>query len=254
MTTIPTGARLALVHTKYALVEQLRIPMAVIGGIGFPVLAFCFFVLPMAEVRNNPVYAMEAIFSMTVFAFMSNGLFSFGLDLAQQRALPWVPYLRTLPGPPSARIVGLIVQTLISALVAMVPVLIIGFLFTAATPDVVHTPLAILVVVATSIPSALIGLIIGTTCSSKAAIAVTQLVMFAMAFASGLFLPPLLFPGWLEVATRFLPVRAARELSVAVAQGTEVPLWSIPVLIGWTVVLAVVGVILYRRDEGRRFR
>lgn len=245
---------LALTHAKWQLVEQLRIPIAWIGSLLFPVLAFCFFVLPIADVRENSLYATQSIFSMLVFAFMSNGLFSFGLDLASQRAKPWAPYLRTLPGSPSARIVGLIVSTLVSALASAVPVLVAGFVFTQARPEPANAVLAVLAVIATAIPSALIGLIIGTTCGEKAAIAVTQLVMFTMAFASGLFLPPMLFPEWLEVATRVLPVRQARDLVIAIATGEAVEWWMLVGLAAWTVVLFAVGVWLFARDEGRRFR
>lgn len=245
---------LVLTHAKWQLVEQFRIPIAWIGSLLFPVLAFSFFVLPMAEVREDDGYATEAIFSMLVFAFMSNGLFSFGLDLASQRAKPWAPYLRTLPGAPSARIVGLIASTLVSAIGSAVPVLVVGFLFTAARPEPLAGALALLAVVVTAIPSALIGLIIGTTLGEKAAIAVTQLVMFTMAFASGLFLPPMLFPEWLEVATRVLPVRQARDLVIAVATGGEVQWWMPVGLVAWTAVLFAVGVWCFTRDEGRRFR
>lgn len=245
---------LALAHTRWALVEQFRIPMAWIGSIVFPVLAFCFFVLPMAEVRDHPQYATEAMFSMLVFAFMANGLFSFGLEIAAQRAKPWAPYLRTLPGPAAARVIGLIASTLVSAIIAMLPVLVVGLVFTAAEPTPLRLAAGILVVIVTAIPSALIGLIIGSTCSEKAAIAVTQVVMFTMAFASGLFMPPMMFPEWLEVATRVLPVRAARDLAIAVATDGPIEWWTLVSIAAWTLVLAVVGVWLYRRDEGRRFR
>ncbi|GGA66021.1 ABC transporter [Pseudoclavibacter endophyticus] len=248
------GVGLAVTHAKWILIETFRVPIAWIGGMLFPVLAFSFFALPIPAVRDDSAAAMQAIVSMMVFGFLANGLFSLGLELASQRAKPWAPYLRTLPGRRGARIVGLITATLVTALISVVPVLVVGLLFTAAAPDPGRLALGIATVVATSVPAALIGLIIGTTCGEKAAIAVTQLVMFVMAFASGLFLPPMMFPAWLEVATRFLPVRAARELSLSVATGTPVEWWMLVSFLVWTVVLAVVGVVLFRRDEGRRFR
>lgn len=249
-----SAPRLALTHAKWSIVEQFRIPIAWIASLAFPVLAFSFFVLPMQEVREAPASALDAIVSMLVFAFMTNGLFSFGLDLASQRAKPWAPYLRTLPGVASARIVGMIVATLVSAILSALPVLIVGFVFTAAAPDPGQFALGLVTLVVTAVPSALLGLIIGTTCGEKAAIGVTQLVMFTLAFASGLFLPPLMFPEWLELATRVLPVRAARDLTIAVSSGGAIEWWMLVSLVVWTVALAVIGVWLFRRDEGRRFR
>ncbi len=245
---------LAAVHTKYNLLETARVPIAVIGSLAFPTLAFCLFVLPQRMVVENPAFATAAIASMVVFAFMSAGLFSIGLDLAEQRAKPWAPYLRTLPGAPAARIVGLMTATLVVATLAMVPLLVIGAVFTAADPQPLDALAAIGLVIVTAVPSALIGVIIGTTCGPKAAIAVTQVAMFLLAFGGGLFLPPVMFPDWLDAVSKTLPVRQAREIVVGTATGTGAPLWAVIGILVWTVVLGVVAVWLYRRDEGRRYR
>lgn len=245
---------LAAVHTKYNLLETARVPIAVIGSLAFPTLAFCLFVLPQRTVVENPEFATAAIASMVVFAFMSAGLFSIGLDLAEQRAKPWAPYLRTLPGAPAARIVGLMTATLVVATLAMVPLLVIGAVFTAADPEPLDTLAAIGLVIVTAVPSALIGVIIGTTCGPKAAIAVTQVAMFLLAFGGGLFLPPVMFPDWLDAVSMTLPVRQAREIVVGTATGTGAPLWAVIGILVWTLVLGVVAVWLYRRDEGRRYR
>jgi len=245
---------LTVVHTKYNLLETARVPIAVIGSLAFPTLAFCLFVLPQRTVVDNPEYATAAVASMVVFAFMSASLFSIGLDLSEQRAKPWAPYLRTLPGAAGARIAGLMASTLIVAAVAMVPLLVIGGLFTAAAPEPLDLLAAIGFVIVTAVPSALIGVIIGTTCGPKAAIAVTQVAMFLLAFGGGLFLPPLLFPDWLDLVSKFLPVRQAREIVVGAALGTGAPAWALLGILAWTVVLGVLAVWLYRRDEGRRYR
>lgn len=245
---------LAAVHTKYNLLETARVPIAVIGSMVFPTLAFCLFVLPQSVVTGNPEFATAAVASMIVFAFMSAGLFSIGLDLADQRAKPWAPYLRTLPGSPVARIVGMLAATLVISIVAMIPLLIVGGLFTAAAPAPLNALAVIGLVIVTAIPSQLIGFLIGTLCGPKAAIAVTQVAMFLLAFGGGLFLPPQMFPAWLDAASMVLPIRQAREIVVGAAAGTGIPLWAVLAIIGWTVALGVLAVWLYRRDEGRRYR
>jgi ABC-2 type transport system permease protein len=65
--------RLAPTHTKYSLLETMRVPIAVIGSIAFPALALLFFVV------------------------LSNSLFSFGLNISEDREKPWDLFLRTLP-------------------------------------------------------------------------------------------------------------------------------------------------------------
>lgn len=245
---------LAAVHTKYNLIETARIPIAIIGSVAFPTLAFCMFVLPQRYVADDPQMATAAVASMVVFAFMAAGLFSIGLDLAEQRSKPWAPYLRTLPGSPAARIIGLIAATVLISLIAMLPLLLVGALFTAAEVAPLNLMAAVGLAVATAIPSMLIGVIVGTAFGPKAAIAVTQVVMFLLAFGGGLFLPPIMFPEWLDTASKFLPVRQAREMVIAASLGEPIPVWAILGILGWTVVLAAVAILLARRDEGRRYR
>ncbi|PPF34635.1 ABC transporter permease [Pseudoclavibacter sp. AY1H1] len=246
-------AGLIATHVKYSLIETARVPIAVIGSLVFPTLAFCFFVLPQSAIVDDPAFATQATASMIVFAFMTNGLFSLGLDLAEQRSKPWVPYLRTLPGKPSARIAGLVISTLVMATLAIIPLLVVGGLFTAADPAPMRVLLGLVAVVLTAIPSALIGAIVGTTAGPKAAIAITQVLMFLLAFGGGLFLPPFLFPDWLDSASKVLPVRQARELVIATVSGSEFPVWALLGILAWTAVLGFLAVFLYKRDEGRKF-
>ena len=245
---------LAAVHTKYTLLETMRVPIAVIGSLAFPTLAFCLFVLPQSAVTQTPEFATAAIASMIVFAFMSASLFNIGLDLAEQRSKPWWPYLRTLPGSPAARIIGLLASTLIVSLVAMIPLLIVGALFTTAAVAMPDLLAAIALVVLTAVPSAFLAIVIGTTAGPKAAIAITQVAMFLLAFGGGLFLPPVLFPDWLNTASSFLWVRQAREIVSGAALGTGVPLWAMLGILAWTLVLGALAIWFYRRDEGRRYR
>lgn len=245
---------LAATYTRYNLIETARVPIAVIGTLVFPTLAFCLFVLPQRIVTDDPGLATAAVSSMVVFAFMSASLFSIGLDLAEQRSKPWWPYLRTLPGAPSARIAGLVAATLVLSLAAMVPLLVVGALFTSAAVGPAALLAAIGLVVVTALPSALFGVVIGTTAGPKAAIAVTQVAMFLLAFGGGLFLPPQMFPSWLDAASQALWVRQAREIVVATALGETPALGNVVGLAAWTLVLGALAVWLFRRDEGRRYR
>jgi len=79
-------------------------------------------------------------------------------------------------------------------------------------------------------------------------------LLFPLAFAGGLFLPPELFPGWLDRISQALPSRAGRDVAVAAAIGDPAPVGSLAVVAVWTVVLGTLAVLAYRRDEGRRFR
>jgi len=249
-----SALRLTALHTRYALVETFRVPIAVIGSLAFPALAFLFFIVPQRTVADDPVFATQAVVQLMVFALMSNALFGFGISISQARETPWDPYLRTLPAPAVARILSQVLSTGLLGLVALVPVLVLGATLTKAHADAAGLALGLLALVASALPFLFAGIAIGYAMPMKVAIAVVQIVMFALAFGGGLFLPPVLFPCWLDAVSRFLPSRQAREAVVQAVQGGEVPWWAWGGLAAWTVALLALTLVLYRRDEGRRFR
>ena len=247
-------ASLTLVHAKYSLIETLRIPIAVIGTVVFPALALLFFVVPQQAVAGNPEFATQAIISMSVFSVMIGSLFSFGLGIAENREKPWEPYLRSLPAPGIARVLAHILSTGLLAIVALIPIILVGGLLTSARVTPLQIVVGLVAVAVACLPFMLLGMVIGYALPMKAAIAVIQVTFFALAFGGGLFLPPQLFPSWLDTLSQFLPSRQARDFVIWAVQGGELTPLTWLGLIGWTVVLLALVLVLFRRDEGRRFR
>lgn len=246
--------RLAFLHARLGFLETVRIPIAVIGNLLFPALALLFFVVPQRAVADDPGSATVAVAQLGTFAVMSTCLFSFGAGIAEERAQPFDPYLRTLPAGPGPRLTGRVLNGLLWAYIALVPIVLVGRLLTAAALDRAQAAQAVLLVVGVAVPFLLLGLAIGYKLSSKAAIAVVQATLFPLAFAGGLFMPPDVFPRWLDVFSMSLPSRAVRDLVVQVTAGVDAYPLALPVLLAWTTLFAVLAGLAYRSDEGRRFR
>ncbi|HET7304352.1 MAG TPA: ABC transporter permease [Segeticoccus sp.] len=250
-----SGVRdLTLLHTRFTVLETARVPMAVIGSMVFPTLALLFFVVPMREVAGNHLYATQAVVGMSFFAVMTNCLFSFGVGVAEDREKPWDPYLRTLPVGPGPRIAARLLNGLIWSLLSLVPLLVVGWLLTEAGTSVGRFLLCAPLLAAGAMPFLFGGLAMGYCMSAKAALAVAQVLMFGMAFGGGLFLPPSMFPGWLDLLSRFLPSRIGRDLLEWGALGGSLPLVEVAGLVAWAALTLLLAVWAYRRDEGRRFR
>jgi ABC-2 type transport system permease protein len=249
----PSTLRLALVHAKYSLLETMRVPIAVIGTLVFPALALLFFVVPQRAVAEDPLVATAAVTQLGTFAVMSACLFSFGVGVSEDRALPFDPFLRTLPAGAGPRLAGRVVNGVLWSYLALLPLVLLGWLATSATLTVPQALAAVVMVPLVAVPFVLLGLAIGYRLTSKAAIAVVQATLFPLAFAGGLFMPPQAFPAWLDSISRLLPSRAARDLSVQAVTGDPAPAGSLLVLALWTVLFAVLAVLAYRGDEGRRF-
>lgn len=252
--TPPPAWRLALLHTKFQMLETMRIPVAMIGNLVFPALALIFFVVPQRTVAENPMFATAAVAQLSMFSVMSTALFTHGLGVAEDRALPFDSFVRALPAGALPRFLGRILTGLWLTALALVPLIAVGALLTEATLPLGRLAASIGVVLLVAIPFTLLGLALGYWLSSKAAIAVVQVVLFPMAFAGGLFMPPEIFPPWMNSISLALPSRAGRDLLVGVTTGAEMPASTIPVFVGWTVAFAVMAVIAYRNDEGRRYR
>lgn len=248
------GVRMTVLHTRYQFLETVRVPIAVVGTVVFPVLAFGFFVVPQSEVANDPIAATAAAAQLSLFAVISVCLFNFGAGVAEDRATPWDPYLRTLPVGPGPRIAGRLINGVLFAVLGLAPVVVLAGLATAATLTWQRLLLGALAMVMAAVPFLGAGLAIGYLLPVKAAVPVAQVVLFPMAFAGGLFLPPQTFPGWLEAISVTTPSRAGRDLVVAAVSGSDAPTRAWLVLLAWSVLAVAAAVWAYRRDEGRRFR
>ncbi len=250
----PSVLRLAALHARYQFTETVRVPIAVIGNMLFPALAMFFFVVPQRSVAEDPVAATAAVGQLGMFAVMSTCLFTYGAGVSEDRQQPFDPYLRTLPAGAGPRMAGRLANGAAFALLGLLPLALIGWLFTDASLPAGRLALAVLAIAGVALPFLLLGMAIGYSLSAKAALPVVQVVLFPLAFAGGLFLPPQAFPGWLDAISRALPSRAGRDLLVQALTGEAAYAAALPVLAGWGVVFAALAVAAYRRDEGRRFR
>ncbi len=245
--------QLTRTHARYQFTETVRIPIAVIGTSLFPALSLLFFVVPQ-PFAQDPVAATAAASQLALFAVMSVCLFTYGVGVAEDRALPWDGYLRTLPVGSGPRLVGRLLNGLGFVLLGLLPVALIAWLLTAATLPPSRLAFTAGALLLAGTPLFALGITIGYSLSTKAALAAAQSLLLPLAFGGGLFLPPETFPSWLDDFSTWLPTRAGRDLLVSATTGETLPGTAPVVLLGWTLLFGVLAVQAYRRDEGRRFR
>ncbi|GII89122.1 ABC transporter [Sphaerisporangium siamense] len=243
---------LVLVHARYLFLETIRVPIAVIGSAFFPSAAMLFFVVPFTG--QDAVAATYATGSMLIFAIMSACLFTYGIGVAEDRAQPWDPYLRTLPAGPLPRFAGRILTVMGIMLIAIIPVLVIAALLTAATVTPAQLLLGLVALLVGSLPFTLMGLFIGYALPSKAAVVVAQVVFFPMAVGGGLLTgPPEVAPDFIKAIAPYLPTRGAVELVWTASTTFSPNVLSLVMLAAWIAVFGALSTWAYRRDEGRRF-
>ncbi|MFI6481958.1 ABC transporter permease [Nonomuraea sp. NPDC050663] len=241
---------LVLAHTRVQFIEQLRVPIGLVAGAFFPAAAFLAFVVPSVD---DPAVALGATCAMVVFAIMSTGMIGLGINVSQDRELPWDPYLRTLPAGPFPRIAGRLLTAMAISLLAMIPVTVLAAVFAGVRLSPARLLLGLLAVLVITIPFMLIGLFIGYLLPAKAAIGVSQILFFPIAILGGLLGNPMDMPAFIEAVSPFMPSRGALELLWWATIGMEVDWFAIGMMGVWIVVLGLATAWAYRRDEGRRF-
>lgn len=246
-----TQVRMTLMHARYQLLRTMRIPIALVGTAFFPGASMLFFVVPAAG--DDPVGATYATAAMIVFATMISNLFGHGIGVAEERQHPWDLYTRTLPSGPGPKFAGRLLSGLLTMLLSMIPLLVIAAVATEATTTVPGFLTGVAVVVLVSVPFTLMGLTIGYLLPIRAALTVVQLTFFPLAFAGGLFSGAGRAPGFIETIAPFTPTRGAAELMWAAVGDYDLNPVAAVSFAAWTVLLAVLSVYAYRRDEGQRF-
>ncbi|BDZ41693.1 ABC transporter [Paraoerskovia sediminicola] len=251
---LPGLLALSWLHLRFQFLETVRVPIAVLGNLIFPALAMFFFVVPQEAVAGNPLFATVAVAGLSLFAICSASLFTYGLGVAEDRQQPFDPFVRSLPAGPAPRMIGRVLNGAIFSLFGIVPVVLIGWLFTEASVTALQLLAGIATVLLVAVPFTLLGMGVGYSLSAKAALPVVQVILFPLAFAGGLFLPPQMFPSWLDGISMATPTRAGRDLVIQALTGEPAYSGAWLVLLGWTAAFAALAVWAYRRDEGRRFR
>ncbi|MEU8073210.1 MULTISPECIES: ABC transporter permease [unclassified Micromonospora] len=242
---------LALVHARYHLLEIIRVPVAVVGSAFFPAASMLFFVVPFAG--DDPAGATYATAAMVTFAVMTANIFQYGVGVSEDRDQPWNPYTRTLPTGPAPRLAGRILAGVVLTYVSMIPVVVIAAVATEARVSAVRFLLGLGAVAVVSVPFTLLGLTIGYSLPSKAAIVVAQVIFFPLAFGGGLLSGPDDAPGFIKAIAPYLPTRGAVELIWAAVTDFRPDTRALVMLVVWVLVLAALAGWAYRRDEGRRF-
>lgn len=242
---------LIVAHSRYQMLEQIRVPIGLVASAFFPAASMLAFVVPFTG--DDPAASTMATGSMMLIGAMSAAIMGLSITVAQDREQPWNTYVRTLPAGPFPRFAGRILTTMATMLVATIPVLLIATLFTSATITLPKLLIGLVALLGGAVPFMLIGLFLGYLLASKAAIGVSQVLFFPIAILGGLFLPPQMMPDFVQAVSPFVPSRGAGELIWAVTTGSSPNTVAVIMLGVWTVIAALAAGWAYRRDEGRRF-
>lgn len=242
--------KLAVRHARAATIELLRQPAFSVPTLGFPSLFFLFFAVPGFG-GDKPEVA-TAIFAG--FAVLGVAFFQFGVGIAVDRASPWERYLRTLPLRPATRFGGRLLSALAFGSASALVVVVVALLTVSPKLSAASWLELSLVLLAGSLPFALLGITLGYLATPRGALPIANVVYLGLSFAGGLWTTPDALPETVERLSVVLPTRAYADLLAGAALNARVDVQAWLVLAAYALAASWLAGWAYRRDEGQRYR
>jgi ABC-2 type transport system permease protein len=193
-------------EAKYEFLKVLRIPMYSVSTMVLPIMFYILFGLLMGrQVIGGVSTSAYLIAAYGTFGVMGASLFGTAAGLAGDRGLGWLQVKKASPMPPVAYFVAKVIMSMIFSATDVLMLMLLGTLFGG-----VHLPALVAVkllatLVAGSLPFCAMGLAIGYFAGPTSAPAFINLFYLPMSFCSGLWIPFMFLPKFIQKIAVVLP-------------------------------------------------
>lgn len=207
-------------EAKYEFLKNLRLPMFSVSTLVFPLMFYILFGLVMGrQTIGNISTTVYLIPSYGTFGVMGASLFGTAAGLAAERGFGWLQVKRASPMPVFAYFSAKVLMAITFSTIDVLALMILGFAFGG-----VHLPFMIaakllLTLVAGSLPFCAMGLAIGYFASPNSAPAVINLFYLPMSFCSGLWVPIMFLPKFVQKIAIVLPPYHLSQLALNIVGG-----------------------------------
>jgi ABC-2 type transport system permease protein len=222
--------------------------------VGFPVIFYILFLgdHTAGKVVDGTVpWRVYLMISMCSFGALVAALNAAGTRLSMERASGWARQLRVTPLPAWSYVATKVVASMLVVLPVIVLVEVVGAGFgdvrLATTTWIGLT----LLLWATSLPFAVLGVFIGFLVAPEAAFPVVTGLMFVLGYFGGLFTPVDQMPGSLQFIAHLIPSYHQVSLALASVDGHTLALSHWLILAGCVAVLGLAIVWKHRLEEAR---
>jgi ABC-2 type transport system permease protein len=259
-----SAAGLLAAQIRAEILHNLRVPEFLIGVVGIPVLLYAMFGLMEAgQILPGGTDVGAMLFaSLSCYGVVSLAIFTFGVDIAQERGRGWLRRLRATPMPMWVYFAGKSTMAVVFSATILVTMLAVAVLVGGVAFDPWRLLRTCLVLVAGSVAFSTLGFSLAYWARPRAAAAIGNLIFLPLSFASGFFFTLNGLPDFLQDLAPYLPTYHFGQLvwssmgpAVDVqAFGSPAP-GSLLVHLAWVagcfLVCALVAAAGYRRDLER---
>jgi ABC-2 type transport system permease protein len=222
--------------------------------VGFPVTFYLLFLgdRPAGQVVDGAVtWRVYLMVAMCSFGALVAALMAGGTRLSMERASGWARQLRITPIPAWSYVCTKVTASMLVVLPVIILVEVVGAGFGGVQlPAATWVGLTVLLW-ATSLPFAVLGVFIGFVVATEAAFPVVTGLMFVLGYFGGLFNPVDRMPGALQSIAHVMPSYHHDALGLAALDGQTLSLSHWLVLAGYVAVLGVAIAWKHRVEEAR---
>jgi ABC-2 type transport system permease protein len=239
-------------EAKYEFLKTLRFPMYSVATVVLPLMFYVLFGLVMGKQTvgkiTSTVYLIPAY---GTFGVMGASLFGTAAGLASERGLGWLQVKRASPMPIFAYFLAKVVMSVMFSTVDVVALMAMGMAFGGVHLPTVTALRLMGTLIAGSVPFCAMGLAIGYFAGPNSAPAVINLFYLPMSFCSGLWMPFMSLPHFVQKIALILPPYHLSQLAfnvVGAGQGGTMAIhWQ--TLAGFTLLCMGVAWVGHQRDQ-----
>jgi len=202
-------------EAKYEFLKSLRYPMYSVSTLLFPIMFYVLFGLVMGrqmigEIRTT-VYLLAAY---GTFGVMGASLFGTASSLASERRLGWLQVKRASPMPPFAYFLAKVIMSLIFSAIVIGLLFVLGIAFGGVRLPAMTMMKLAGTLIGGSLPFCAMGLAIGYFAEPASAPAVINIFYLPMSFCSGLWMPFMFLPKFIQKIALVLPPYHLSQLAL----------------------------------------
>lgn len=252
-------------QVKAETLRLIRIPEFGVGVVAVPMILYAMFGLPYVSqtLPSGTRVGAMVMASMACYGIVSLAIFTFGADVAEERAHPWMRRMRATPMPMWVYFAGKLAVGLVFSVLILLGLWLVARFAGGVAIDSGRLLRTWGVLLCGTVAFSTLGYAIAYWFRPKAANAVANLIFLPLAFLSGFFMQLSTLPDVVQRVAPYLPTYHFGQLvwsqmgvndAEIVAYGALTPgRWPVHVawVVGSFVVFGVVTALGYRRDADR---
>ena len=248
----PNPIRICFKEAKYEFLKALRFPIYFVSTVIVPLMFYVLFGLVMGRQSIGSITAAAYLIpAYGTFGVMGASLFGTAAGLAGDRGMGWLLVKKASPMPAYAYFLAKLVMSLIFSSIDVLMLLTLGVAFGGVHIAPITAIKLVLTLICGTVPFYAMGLAIGYFATPTSVPAVINLFYLPMSFCSGLWMPIMFLPHFIQKIALFLPPYHLSQLAFAQIGasigGSQLLHWES--LIGFTLICLGVAWVGHQRDQ-----